>query len=161
MRTLVFHHEKNLNRNNFEFYLHFDFAFLKERISIFRQRFGIWKKKKTFLISVSYENRSKIAILFASERCGKQLSSLLFSSRTGLLSHHLENRKIGAKIAKTKIRILPVIPASLHSASPQVIGKDLKKDKTDEKNRQTENSRFSLKSKLQSAVENVVVIAFQ
>ena len=48
MRTLVFHHEKNLNRNNFRSYLHFDFAFLNERISIFRQRFGIWKKKRQF-----------------------------------------------------------------------------------------------------------------
>lgn len=94
MRTLVFHHEKNLNRNNFESYLHFDFAFLNERNSIFRQRFGIWKKKKTILVSIPFENRSKIAILFASERCGKQLSSLLFSSRTGLLSHHLEIKNV-------------------------------------------------------------------
>ena len=132
MRTLVFHHEKKFKPKQFRILLTFRFCrFCFPQRTNFHFSTKVWnlEEKKTILVSIPFENRSKIAILFASERCGKQLSSLLFSSRTGLLSHHLENRKIGAKIAKTKIRILPVIPASLHSASPQVIGKDLKKDK--------------------------------
>ena len=85
--------KKNPNKL-FRILLTFWFRFPQRTNFHFSTKVWNLEEKKTILVSIPFENRSKIGILFASERCGKQLSSLLFSSRTGLLSHHLENRKI-------------------------------------------------------------------